>query len=71
MDLIRRARLPVPLFNAQLYDPAGSLIAVADAWWPQSGVAAEADSREEPAGSAPRPEPARSRTGRCPLDSPA
>jgi len=46
MDLIRRARLPVPLFNAQLYDPAGSLIAIADAWWPQSGVAGEIDSRE-------------------------
>jgi very-short-patch-repair endonuclease len=46
MDLIRRARLPVPLFNAQLYDPAGLLIAIADAWWPRSGVAAEVDSRE-------------------------
>ena len=37
MDLIRRARLPVPLFNAQLYDPAGSLIAVAEVMrlmWP-------------------------------------
>ena len=46
MDLIKRARLPVPLFNARLYDPDGSLIAMADAWWPRSGVAAEVDSRE-------------------------
>jgi hypothetical protein len=44
-DLVRRAGLPKPLFNARLF--AGSvLIAVADAWWPGAGVAAEVDSRE-------------------------
>jgi very-short-patch-repair endonuclease len=44
-DLIRRARLPTPLFNASIY--AGrSFVATADAWWPDAGVAAEVDSRE-------------------------
>jgi very-short-patch-repair endonuclease len=33
------------MFNARLF-AAGDLIAVADAWWPEAGVAAEADSRE-------------------------
>ncbi len=44
-DLVIRAGLPKPMFNARLY--AGKvLIAVADAWWPEAGVAAEVDSRE-------------------------
>jgi len=44
-DLIKRAGLPVPMFNARLY--AGRvLIAVADAWWPEAAVVAEVDSRE-------------------------
>ena len=44
-DLVISAGLPTPMFNARLY--AGSvLIAVADAWWPEAGVAAEVDSRE-------------------------
>jgi very-short-patch-repair endonuclease len=44
-DLIIKARLPVPMFNARLY--AGPvLLAVVDAWWPGAGVAAEVDSRE-------------------------
>jgi very-short-patch-repair endonuclease len=44
-DLIKRGRLPVPMFNARLY--AGSvLIAVADAWWPDAAVVVEVDSRE-------------------------
>jgi very-short-patch-repair endonuclease len=44
-DLIRRARLPKPLFNASIY--AGrSFVAIADAWWPDAGVVAEVDSRE-------------------------
>lgn len=44
-DLVRRAGLPMPMFNARLY--AGTvLIAVADAWWPDAAVAAEVDSRE-------------------------
>ena len=44
-DLIVRAGLPVPMFNARLYSGA-VLIAVADAWWPGAGVVAEVDSRE-------------------------
>ena len=44
-DLVIRAGLPMPMFNARLY--AGNvLIAVADAWWPDACVAAEVDSRE-------------------------
>jgi very-short-patch-repair endonuclease len=44
-DLIRRARLPMPLFNAGIY--AGQeFVAIADAWWPDAGVVAEVDSRE-------------------------
>ena len=43
--LLRRERLPMPMFNARLY-VGKSLIAVADAWWPEAGVAAEVDSRE-------------------------
>jgi hypothetical protein len=44
-DLLRRARLPLPLFNARIL--AGrELVAIADAWWPDAGVAAEVDSRE-------------------------
>jgi very-short-patch-repair endonuclease len=43
--LLRRGRVPAPIFNARLYDGA-ALIAVADAWWPDAGVAAEVDSRE-------------------------
>ena len=43
-DLLRRCGLPAPMFNARLY--AGkTFIAVADAWWPDAGVAAEVDSR--------------------------
>jgi very-short-patch-repair endonuclease len=44
-DLLRRARLPMPMFNARLYD-GHKLIAVADAWWPDAGLVAEVDSRE-------------------------
>ncbi len=44
-DLLRRARLPLPLFNARIL--AGrTLVAEADAWWPDAGVVAEVDSRE-------------------------
>jgi very-short-patch-repair endonuclease len=43
--LIQRARLPMPMFNARLFDGA-DLLAVVDAWWPDAGVAAEVDSRE-------------------------
>jgi very-short-patch-repair endonuclease len=43
--LLKRARLPEPMFNARLYI-GGELLAVADAWWPDAGVVAEVDSRE-------------------------
>jgi hypothetical protein len=43
--LLRRGRIPMPIFNARLYD-GDTLIAVTDAWWAQAGVAAEVDSRE-------------------------
>jgi hypothetical protein len=46
LDLIKRARLPLPMFNARLYAADGTFIAVADAWWPKAGAAAEVDSRE-------------------------
>ena len=42
---IRRARLPMPMFNPRLF--AGRVfIASPDCWWPDAGVAAEVDSRE-------------------------
>ena len=44
-DLIKRGRLPLPLFNSRLYC-GDELIAVADAWWPEAGVVAEVDSKE-------------------------
>jgi hypothetical protein len=44
-DLIKAARLPMPLFNPSLYD-GETFIAKPDAWWPEAGVAAETDSRE-------------------------
>jgi very-short-patch-repair endonuclease len=34
------------VFNARLFTADGTFIASADAWWPESGVAAEVDSRE-------------------------
>jgi hypothetical protein len=43
--LIKRGRIPMPVFNARLY--AGrKLVAVVDAWWEEAGVGAEVDSRE-------------------------
>ncbi len=44
-DLIIRAGLPHPLFNARLY-LGRTFLAKPDAWWPESGVAAEVNSRE-------------------------
>ncbi len=44
-DLIRVARLPTPLFNAELY-AGDAFIARPDAWWPEAGVAVEVDSYE-------------------------
>jgi hypothetical protein len=43
--VIKRARLPMPMFNARLF--AGAVfLGKPDCWWPDAGVAAEADSRE-------------------------
>jgi hypothetical protein len=44
-DLIRRAGLPVPMFNASIFS-GHTFIAKPDAWWPEAGVAAEVDSKE-------------------------
>ena len=44
-DLIKTARLPMPLFNPSLY-VGDTFLAKPDAWWPDAGVAAEVDSRE-------------------------
>jgi hypothetical protein len=44
-DLIIKARMPMPLFNARLYGPNGKFIACPDAWWPEAGVAIEIDSK--------------------------
>jgi hypothetical protein len=43
-DLIRWARLPTPLYNPRLLVD-GEFLAIPDCWWPDSGVAGEADSR--------------------------
>ncbi len=45
-DLLARSGLPMPLFNASLYDGSGTFIARPDAWWPELGIAVEVDSRE-------------------------
>ena len=45
-DLIKRAKLPLPLFNKPVRRRDGTLIAIADAWWPEVGLVAEVDSRE-------------------------
>jgi hypothetical protein len=43
--LVKRERLPDPLYNPQLY-AGGAFIGSPDAWWPHAGVAVEVDSRE-------------------------
>jgi hypothetical protein len=43
--LIRKAGLPMPMFNPSLYLLDGTFIAKPDAWWPEAGVAIEIDSR--------------------------
>jgi hypothetical protein len=45
-DLIERAGLPRPMFNARLFTADGAFIAKPDAWWPEAGVATEVDSRQ-------------------------
>jgi hypothetical protein len=44
--LIKKAGLPLPLFNEPVRRPDGTLIGIADAWWPEAGLVAEVDSRE-------------------------
>lgn len=43
--LVKRERLPDPLYNPRLY-AGGHFIAQPDAWWPEAGVAAEIESRQ-------------------------
>lgn len=43
--LIRKAGLPMPMFNPRLYLYDGTFIAQPDAWWPEAGVAIEVDSK--------------------------
>jgi hypothetical protein len=46
-DLLAKSALPMPLFNASIYDGNdGTFIARPDAWWPDRGVAVEVDSHE-------------------------
>jgi very-short-patch-repair endonuclease len=45
-ELILRAGLPRPEFNARLRRDDGSLLAVVDAWWAEARVAGEVDSKE-------------------------
>jgi hypothetical protein len=46
-DLLAKSGLPMPLFNASIYDDKdGTFIARPDAWWPDRGVAVEVDSHE-------------------------
>jgi very-short-patch-repair endonuclease len=45
-ELIKQSKLPAPLFNEPVRRPDGTLIAIADAWWPQARLVAEVDSRE-------------------------
>jgi hypothetical protein len=45
LDLIRRSDLPMPMFNPRLYLNR-KFLAQPDAWWPESGVIAEVDSRQ-------------------------
>ena len=43
--MVKRERLPEPIYNARLF-VGGQLLAIPDAWWPQAGLAVEVDSRE-------------------------
>lgn len=43
--LVKRERLPEPLYNPRLF-VGDQFLAVPDAWWPQAGLAVEVDSRE-------------------------
>jgi very-short-patch-repair endonuclease len=43
--LVKRERLPEPMYNARLF-VREQFLAMPDAWWPQAGLAVEVDSRE-------------------------
>ena len=43
--LIRKAGLPIPMFNPRLYLLDGTFIGQPDGWWPDAGVAIEVDSK--------------------------
>ncbi|MBV9384367.1 MAG: hypothetical protein JO242_27350 [Streptosporangiaceae bacterium] len=43
--LLMKSGLPMPLFNAKVYD-GEAFVAQPDAWWPEAGLAVEVDSRE-------------------------
>jgi very-short-patch-repair endonuclease len=43
--LVKRERLPEPMYNARLFVD-NQFLAMPDAWWPQAGLAVEVDSRE-------------------------
>jgi len=45
-DLLAKSGLPMPLFNASIFDNDGTFIARPDVWWPKYGVAVEVDSHE-------------------------
>lgn len=44
--LARRADLPEPLWNVELFTADGTYVATPDAWWPEVGMAWEIDSTE-------------------------
>jgi hypothetical protein len=44
-EVIKKARLPMPLFNPRLYLPNGTFLGCPDAWWPEAGLAVEIDSK--------------------------
>ena len=44
-DLIKKARIPLPMFNPRLYLANGTFLGCPDAWWPEAGLAIEIDSR--------------------------
>jgi very-short-patch-repair endonuclease len=43
--LIKRGKVPQPMYNAKLHTLDGVFIAMVDAWWGEAGLAAEVDSR--------------------------
>src|SRR5215469_221518 len=43
---IDRSDLDKPMYNARLYLPDGTFLAMVDTWWQRAGVAGEVDSRQ-------------------------